>query len=130
MGSACLRRASSRTRANRLAIVALRQDESLAARLFGGTAPHNVAENPTPNSREKSDGSSDALDYRRLYLIKEPAMKHHALHVLMCLPMLLAAVFLLAGGAGAWSLLLPLVCVVMMGAMVAMAVRGGGGDRR
>jgi hypothetical protein len=54
-------------------------------------------------------------------------MKRHAFHILMCLPMVLAAILLAAGGAGAVALALALVCAVMMGAMMTMAARDGGG---
>jgi hypothetical protein len=59
-------------------------------------------------------------------------MKRHVDHILMCLPMLLAAFVLVVAGATALALLVVLICAVMMGAMLAMVVhdgKGRGGDR-
>ena len=59
-------------------------------------------------------------------------MKRHADHVLMCLPMALAAFVLVVAGAKALALLLLLICAVLMGAIGAMVIRDGrgrGGDR-
>ena len=59
-------------------------------------------------------------------------MKRHADHILMCLPMALAAVVLVVAGAKALVLLLVLICAVMMAAIGAMVIRDGtgrGGDR-
>ena len=52
-------------------------------------------------------------------------LKHHALHILMCAPMLLIAVLAIAGGAGATALLFPLVCVLMMMVMMGGMSHGG-----
>ena len=60
-------------------------------------------------------------------------MKRHALHILMCLPMVLVAILLVAGGVGALALVPVLVCAVMMGAMMSVAAgfgRNRGGDGR
>ena len=59
-------------------------------------------------------------------------MKRHADHVLMCLPMALAAFVLVVAGAKALALLLLLICAVLMGAIGAMVIRDGkgrGGER-
>jgi len=59
-------------------------------------------------------------------------MKRHLKHLLMCAPMLVIGLVLLAGGAGVGALL-PLVgCMAMMGAMMWMMMggMGGSGDRR
>ena len=59
-------------------------------------------------------------------------MKRHADHLLMCLPMVLAAAVLVLAGAKALAMLLVLICAVMMGAIGAMVIRDGrgrGGDR-
>ena len=59
-------------------------------------------------------------------------MKRHADHLLMCLPMALAAFVLVVAGAKALALLLLLICAVLMGAIGAMAIRDGkgrGGER-
>lgn len=52
-------------------------------------------------------------------------MKHHAKHLLMCAPMLLVGLVLIAGGAGAGVLIGMVACVLMMGMMM-----GGMGDDR
>jgi hypothetical protein len=59
-------------------------------------------------------------------------MTRHADHVLMCLPMVVAAFVLVVAGATALAILLVLICAVMMGALLAMVIRDGagrGGDR-
>lgn len=59
-------------------------------------------------------------------------MKRHADHVLICLPMALAAVVLVVAGAKGLVILLVLICAVMMAAMLAMVIHDGagrGGDR-
>jgi hypothetical protein len=50
-------------------------------------------------------------------------LKHHAMHLLMCAPMLVIAVIAIASGAGI-GLLLPVIgCMLMMGMM--MGAMGG-----
>ena len=59
-------------------------------------------------------------------------MKRRADHILMCLPMALAAFVLVVAGAKAVAVLLVLICAVMMAAIGAMVIRDGtgrGGDR-
>ena len=58
-------------------------------------------------------------------------MKRHADHLLICLPMALAAFVLVVAGAQAVAVLLVLICAVLMSAIGAMAIRDGtgrGGD--
>ena len=58
-------------------------------------------------------------------------MKRHADHLLICLPMALAAFVLVVAGAKGLAILLVLICAVMMAAIGAMAIRDGtgrGGD--
>jgi hypothetical protein len=52
-------------------------------------------------------------------------VKHHAKHLLMCAPMLLVGLVLIAGGAGVGVLIGMVACVLMMGMMM-----GGMGDER
>ena len=60
-------------------------------------------------------------------------MKRHAVHVLISLPILLAAILLVGAPAPALAVALALVCAVMMAVMLVMAVRddvGRRGDRK
>ena len=51
-------------------------------------------------------------------------------YVLMCLPMVLAAIVLVVFGAAALAILLAAICAVMIGAIIALIVRDDrGGDR-
>ena len=53
-------------------------------------------------------------------------MKHHLKHLLMCSPMIVVAIILIATGSG-WGVLLPAaMCVLMMAAMMNMAGGRGG----
>ena len=45
-------------------------------------------------------------------------LKHHAMHLLMCAPMLVIAVIAIAAGAGAGVLLPAVLCMVMMAMMM------------
>lgn len=56
-------------------------------------------------------------------------LKHHAMHLLMCAPMLVIGAVLLIGGAGLSSLVPVVGCVLMMGMMMQM-MGGMGGDKR
>lgn len=56
-------------------------------------------------------------------------MKAHAKHLLMCAPMLIVGLILIAGGAGV-GLLVPLVaCVLMMGMMMGAMGDGHSGHQ-
>ena len=59
-------------------------------------------------------------------------MKGHLKHLLMCAPMLVVAVILIAGGTNLLASILPLaVCMLMMWAMMsAMGDHGGHGSER
>lgn len=60
-------------------------------------------------------------------------LKHHAAHLLMCAPMLVVALVLIAGGAGLASLVPVIACMLMMGVMMGGmmgAMRGHGHGRR
>lgn len=58
-------------------------------------------------------------------------MKARGLHFVMCLPMVLAAIVLVLGGAGAIAIAPAVVCALMMVVMLAAAGRDGrrGSDR-
>ena len=45
-------------------------------------------------------------------------LKHHAMHLLMCAPMLVIAVIAIASGASIWFLLPVIACMLMMGMMM------------
>ena len=45
-------------------------------------------------------------------------LKHHAAHLLMCAPMLVVALVLIAGGASIASLVPVIACMLMMGVMI------------
>jgi hypothetical protein len=53
-------------------------------------------------------------------------MKGHAKHLAMCAPMIVLAVVLIATGTGVAALLPVAMCVLMMGAMMAMMGWFGG----
>jgi hypothetical protein len=54
-------------------------------------------------------------------------MRRHLKHLLMCSPMIVAAAVLIATGAVGAAVLFPVaMCVLMMGAMMALMMRGGG----
>jgi hypothetical protein len=59
-------------------------------------------------------------------------LKHHAKHLLMCSPMLIVAVYILATGGSAIGLLFVIPCMLMMGMMMGDTGRsgkdGGGGE--
>jgi hypothetical protein len=55
-------------------------------------------------------------------------MKGHAKHLLMCAPMVVVGIVLLAGGAGVGALLPIAACVLMMWVM--MSAMGGHGGHR
>ena len=54
-------------------------------------------------------------------------LKHHAMHLLMCAPMLLIAIIAIASGASVAFLLPVIACMVMMGAMMG-GMHGGDGE--
>jgi hypothetical protein len=54
-------------------------------------------------------------------------LKHHAIHLLMCAPMLLIASIAIASGASVAFLLPAIACMVMMGAMMG-GMHGGHGE--
>ena len=54
-------------------------------------------------------------------------MKGHLKHLLMCSPMIVVGIVLLAGGANVLVAFLPVLgCVLMMGMMMRMMGHGGG----
>ncbi len=61
-------------------------------------------------------------------------LKHHAMHLLMCAPMLVVALLLIATGASVASLVPVIGCMLMMGMMMGGRHSHGGqndpGDRR
>ena len=57
-------------------------------------------------------------------------MSRHADHVLMCMPMVVAAIVLVVLGAGALAILLAGICAVMMGGIIAFTLRDDEGDDR
>ena len=56
-------------------------------------------------------------------------LRHHAMHLLMCAPMLLIAGIAIAGGASVGFLLPVVLCVAMM-AMMMRGMHGGGEQER
>ena len=52
-------------------------------------------------------------------------MKGHLKHLLMCAPMLVVGLVLIAGGAG-WGLLVPLIACTLMMAVMMGSMDGGG----
>ena len=57
-------------------------------------------------------------------------VKHFSKHLLMCAPMLVIAVVLLASGVGIVAILPVLACVLMMTLMMGAMGRGDGHGRR
>lgn len=57
-------------------------------------------------------------------------LKHHAMHLLMCAPMLLIAVIAIAAGAGAGALLPAVLSMAMMAMMIGGAHGHRGGQSR
>jgi hypothetical protein len=72
---------------------------------------------------------SDAYGGRELISTGRTEMKHHGKHLLMCAPMIVVGVVLLALGAGLGVLIPVAGCILMMAAMMAaMPGHGGGGQ--